>query len=52
MREIQSRIPRDEDDSAGLFASTDALVDVLNTIADILRHDLTPVPAPTESRPA
>ena len=42
MREVQARIPRDDDDAAGLFAATDALVDSLNTIRDIERGYLTP----------
>lgn len=42
MREVQARIPRDDDDTAGLFAATDALVDTLNTIRDIERAYLTP----------
>ncbi len=39
MREVQAQLPRD-DDAAGLFAATDALVDTLNTIRDILRQYL------------
>lgn len=42
MREVQARIPRDDDDAAGLFAATDALVDTLNTIGDIERAYLSP----------
>lgn len=42
MREVQARIPRDDDDAAGLFAATDALVDTLNTIRDIERAYLSP----------
>jgi hypothetical protein len=41
MREVQARLPRDDDDAIGLFAATDALVDSLNTIRDILRQNLT-----------
>ena len=41
MREVQAQLPRDDDDAAGLFAATDALVDTLNTIRDILRQYLT-----------
>lgn len=48
MREIQARLPHDGDDSAGLFAATDALVDVLNTTAHILSQHLTPA----KNRPA
>ncbi|MGH3400209.1 MAG: FUSC family protein, partial [Streptosporangiaceae bacterium] len=40
MREVQARLPRDDDDAAGLFAATDALVDTLNTVRDILRQYL------------
>jgi uncharacterized membrane protein YccC len=57
MREVQSQLPRDDDDAAGLFAATDALVDVLNTVRDILRQDLTPPtpltpPSPTKGSSA
>jgi hypothetical protein len=40
MREVQAQLPRDDDDTVGLFAATDALVDTLNTIRDILRQYL------------
>jgi hypothetical protein len=52
MREVQARIPRNGDGTAGLYAATDGLVDSLNTLRDIQRSYLTPLTTPTEGRPA
>jgi len=42
LREVQARIPRDQDGSNALFVATDSLVDALNTAADIMRRYLAP----------
>ena len=39
LREVQEQLPRDDDDGA-LFATTDGVVDALNTAADVLRRHL------------
>jgi len=58
MREVQARIPRSGDETAGLYAATDGLVDSLNTLRDIQRKylsplsPLSPLTIPTEGRPA
>lgn len=40
LRAVQEQLPRDGEDDGALFATTDSLVDALNTAADILRRHL------------
>jgi uncharacterized membrane protein YccC len=42
LREVQSRLPRDQADAGALLVATDGLVDALNTTADIMRRYLSP----------
>jgi hypothetical protein len=39
LREVQEQLPRDDEDGA-LFATTDGVVDALNTAADVMRRHL------------